>query len=51
MQKICAAKCGTGIATHRAYIDGKAKTVKGLPRVPLAAFGGQEWPEFVWLDS
>lgn len=51
MQKICAAKCGTGIATHRAYIDGKAKTVKGLPRVPLAAFGGQEWPEFVWLDG
>lgn len=42
---------GTLIATHRAYIDALASNVKGLPRVPLAAFGGMEWPEFIWIDS
>lgn len=51
MQKICAAESGTLIATHRAYIDAKAKNVKGFPRVPLAAFGGMEWPEYIWLDA
>ncbi|MFK7945151.1 MAG: ABC transporter substrate-binding protein [Paracoccaceae bacterium] len=42
---------GTLIATHRAYIDGKAKNVKGFPKVPIAAFGGMEWPEYVWKDD
>lgn len=42
---------GTMVATHRAYIDGKSTKVKGLPRVPIAAFGGMEWPEYVWLDT
>ena len=42
---------GTLVATHRAYIDGKAKNVKGFPKVPIAAFGGMEWPEYVWKDS
>ncbi len=51
LQRICADKSGTLIATHRAYIDALASSVKGLPKVPLAAFGGMEWPEFVWLDS
>lgn len=51
MQKICAAKSGTLIATHRAFIDGKASKVKGLPKVPVASLGGQEWPEHVWIDG
>jgi len=42
---------GTLIATHRAYVDAKSTKVKGLPKVPIAAFGGMEWPEFVWLDA
>ena len=31
-------------------MDAKAKKVKGLPAVPLAAVGGAEWAEFAWLD-
>ncbi|MEM0990774.1 MAG: ABC transporter substrate-binding protein [Pseudomonadota bacterium] len=51
LQQRIADGAGTLVATHRAYIDGKATNVKGFPRVPIAAFGGMEWPEFVWLDS
>ena len=51
LQKICSEKCGTIIGTHRAYVDATSSKVKGLPRVPIAANGGQEWPQFAWLDS
>ena len=50
-QKLIHEGSGTLIATHRAYIDAKAKNVKGFPRVPIATFGGMEWPEFVWIDA
>ncbi len=50
-QRLCADGAGTLIATHRAYIDGKSSKVKGFPRVPIAAFGGMEWPEFIWIDA
>ena len=50
MQKLIKEGAGTLISAHRAYIDAKASNVKGLPRVPLAAFGGWEFPEFVWID-
>lgn len=51
MQKLISAEAGTLISSHRAYVDGKSTKVKGFPRVPLAAFGGMEWPEFIWLDA
>ncbi|MEM6624315.1 MAG: ABC transporter substrate-binding protein [Pseudomonadota bacterium] len=51
LQQRIADGAGTLVATHRAYIDGKATSVKGFPRVPIAAFGGMEWPEYVWMDS
>ena len=51
MQKLISAGAGTLISSHRAYVDGKSTKVKGFPRVPLAAFGGMEWPEFIWLDA
>ena len=51
MQKICSEESGTMIPTHRAYLDAKAKNLKGFPRVPIAAFGGMEWPEYLWLDT
>ncbi|MEM7425129.1 MAG: ABC transporter substrate-binding protein [Pseudomonadota bacterium] len=51
LQKLISDEAGTLISTHRAYIDAKAKNLKGFPRVPIAAFGGMEWPEFIWLDS
>ena len=51
MQKLCSDGSGVLIATHSAYIDAKVSNLKGFPRVPLAPFGGMEWPEFVWLDA
>ncbi len=51
MQKLCADESGVLIPAHNAYIDGKAIALKGFPRVPLAPFGGMEFPEWVWLDS
>jgi len=51
LQQKIADGAGTLIATHRAYIDGKKPSVKGLRRVPIASLGGQEWPEFIWIDQ
>lgn len=51
LQQLISDYAGTLISTHRAYIDAKAKNLKGFPRVPIAAFGGMEWPEFIWLDT
>ena len=50
-QKLCSTESGSMIPTHAAYLDAKAENLKGFPKVPLGAFGGMEWPEFVWLDS
>jgi len=50
-QKLCATESGSLIPTHAAYLDAKAANLKGFPRVPIAAFGGMEWPEFIWLDT
>jgi peptide/nickel transport system substrate-binding protein len=50
-QKICSEGSGSIIPTHRAYVDAKSTNLKGFPRVPVAAFGGMEWPEFIWQDS
>ena len=50
-QKLCSEGAGSLIPTHKAYVDAKAKNVKGFPRVPIAAFGGMEWPEFIWKDD
>ena len=51
LQRRCAKGSGTLIATHRAYIDGIASKVKGMPKVPIAGGGGAEWPEFAWVDG
>jgi len=42
---------GNLLAFHRNYVDAIDSKVKGLPRVPLAAVGGCEFPEFAWIDS
>ncbi|WP_365975522.1 reverse transcriptase domain-containing protein [Moorena sp. SIO4G3] len=39
------------IPTHAAYMDAKATNVIGFPRVPIAAFGGMEWPEFIGFKA
>ncbi len=51
MQRLCSDNSGVLIATHSAYIDAKVTNLKGFPRVPLAPFGGMEWPEWIWLDA
>lgn len=51
LQRLIHEKSGSVIATHRSYIDGVASNIKGLPRVPLATFGGCEWPEYIWIDA
>ena len=51
MQEIVKEDYGVVIPAHRNYIDAIADNIKGLPRVPLSAVGGCEWPEFVWIDS
>lgn len=51
MQKLCSDGSGVLIPTHSAYIDAKASNLKGFPRVPLAPFGGMEWPEWIWVDA
>jgi peptide/nickel transport system substrate-binding protein len=50
-QTLCSTEGGSLIPTHAAYMDAKTKNLKGFPKVPLAAFGGMEWPEFIWLDA
>ncbi|MEM9140428.1 MAG: ABC transporter substrate-binding protein, partial [Pseudomonadota bacterium] len=50
-QTLCATESGSLIPSHAAYLDAKSTNLKGFPRVPIAAFGGMEWPEFVWLES
>ena len=51
MQTMIHNDAGTVLSMHRNYVDAIKGKVKGLPRVPLAAVGGCEWPEFVWLDA
>ena len=51
MQTMIHNDAGTLLPVHRNYVDAISSKVKGLPRVPLAAVGGCEWPEFVWLDA
>ncbi|MEM6662511.1 MAG: ABC transporter substrate-binding protein [Pseudomonadota bacterium] len=50
-QKLCATESGSLIPTHAAYMDAKATNVVGFPRVPIAAFGGMEWPEYIGYSS
>jgi len=44
---------GTGVVIpwYANYIDARSTTVRGLTEVPLGMFGGQEWPDQVWLDT
>ena len=51
MQQLISDHSGSLTPVTGSYVDAKATNLKGFPRVPLAAFGGMEWPEFIWLDS
>lgn len=51
MQTLVMDTGGIVVPNHRNYIDAKATVVKGTTNVPLAAVGGAEWPDQVWLDT
>ena len=51
MEQLAMDGTGVVVTNHRNFLDAKAKIVKGTTNVPLAAWGGQEWPETVWLDT
>ena len=51
MQKLVSDDGGNVIPLHAAYLDAISSKVKGMPKVPLAATGGGEWPEYAWIDS
>ncbi|MBS37994.1 MAG: ABC transporter substrate-binding protein [Thiotrichales bacterium] len=51
MEQLAADGSGVVLAYFTNYIDGRNKSVKGLTEVPLSMFGGQEWPDQVWLDT
>ena len=48
-QQLISDEAGNILPYHKNYVDGKASNLQGMPRVPLAGFGGAEFPEFVWL--
>ena len=47
------ARDGTGVVVpyYANYIDARSTKVRNLTEVPLGMFGGQEWPDQVWLDT
>ena len=48
-QQLISDEAGNIMPYHKNYVDSRASNLHGMPRVPLAAFGGAEFPEFVWL--
>ncbi len=50
-EEIISNGAGNIIAVHRNQVDAKVKGLQGMTRVPLAALGGCEFPEYIWLDS
>jgi len=39
------------IPAHVNYVDAKSDKIEGIGRLPLGAFGGGEWPEYVWRND
>jgi peptide/nickel transport system substrate-binding protein len=50
MQTLVHQEAGSIIPVHRNFVDGVADYIRGIPRVPLAPYGGVEGPEFYWID-
>ncbi len=48
MQTLAHDESGMIIPAHQNYTDGAADSIMGITKNPLGAFGGCEWPEFVW---
>ncbi len=48
LQTLAHEESGMIIPAHQNYTDGAAANIRGIGKNPLGAFGGCEWPEFVW---
>lgn len=48
LQTLAHNESGMVIPAHQNYTDGCAENIMGIGKNPLGAFGGCEWPEFVW---
>lgn len=51
MQTLVHNESGIIVPAHANQLDGISAKVKGVPKQPLGAIGGAEWPEFVWLEA
>jgi len=51
MQQIVHDQCGVAIPVFISLIDGYDKRIKGLRPIPLGAFMGYRFGEYVWWDS
>ena len=51
MQKLIHEEGHVIIPVHRNYLDGKSDKVHDIGHMPLGPLGGNEWPEFAWLED
>jgi peptide/nickel transport system substrate-binding protein len=51
MQKIVRDRCGVAIPVFISLIDGYDRRLKGLQPIPLGAFMGYRFGEYVWWDT
>ena len=51
LQTLITEGSGTIVPVHRNYVEGKAKKLKGVGKLPLAILNGAEWLPKAWIDS
>ena len=51
MQTLVHEGSGMVIPYHVNQIDGINDAIHGIPKQPLGAVGGCEWPEFAWMEA
>ena len=51
MQQLISNEGGSLTPVTGGYLDAHSSKLKGFGQNPLGAFGGMEWPEYIWMDS
>ena len=51
MQQLISDEGGSLTPVTGGYLDAHSSKLKGFGQNPLGAFGGMEWPEYIWMDS
>ena len=51
MQTLVHNGSGMVIPYHVNQLDGVNDKIHGIPKQPLGALGGCEWPEFAWMEA